>query len=293
MGWSLQTFADSFTVKAKVPAPPLTEPATITSPSEGTHISDSPVLIRGTCPTDSYVNIYDNDLFDGTVICAADKTFELHVSLFPGANKLESQDFNFTDDAGPSPAPVDVFYDAPVPLVASETPPNPDAEPPEPFLIKTEFKYQAYIVGQSGDWSINVSGGVPPYAINVDWGDGSNSLMSKKTEGVVNLHHRYKTTGSNKKNNYIIKIHGSDSEDHNFYIQLFAIVNSSALAGTVASIFPPTPPISRNWLLAAWPAYGAVSLMYFSFWLGEKEELIRLRRKGVLRRKKPKFFSLN
>jgi hypothetical protein len=49
-----------------------------------------------------------------------------------------------------------------------------------PFTIKTDFAYRGYKVGQSIEWTFEVSGGVPPYAINIDWGDGTNSLISQK-----------------------------------------------------------------------------------------------------------------
>jgi len=47
----------SYNVRAKVPADPLTEPAIITSPTDGQRFRTTPIDIKGTCPYKSYINI--------------------------------------------------------------------------------------------------------------------------------------------------------------------------------------------------------------------------------------------
>jgi hypothetical protein len=47
---------------------------------------------------------------------------------------------------------------------------------------------------------------------------------------------------------------------------------------------PPGPHIKSSWLKFIWPAYGVVILMAVSFWLGEREELIDLKRSRLRHR---------
>ncbi len=295
-GWTFQASAADLTVTAKLPAPALSEPAIITNPTDGTHFTEAPVTVSGTCPDDSYVKIYRNDFFSGSAIC--DNTtniFSLQIDLFPGANVLKAQDFNITDDAGPSSPTVTVYYDVPVapnpPETTSPEEGTPEAEstpsassanPAMPFIVKTNFNYQGFSVGQIVQWQLEASGGYPPYAINVDWGDGTNSVVSRSKEGKFNIDHIYKKQGTGPKNSYIIKASGADSAKNKAFVQFFVIINPSKLGAIVANTLP-TSPVKNNWLLLAWPAYLVLLLMITSFWLGERQEVINLKRRGMLR----------
>lgn len=305
VGWTFQAGAANLQVSAKVSAPLPTDPAIITSPSDGDRFSEIPITVEGTCPLDSYVNIYTNNFYRGSVLCDSNGAFQLDVDLFPGANELRARVFNITDDEGPQSDPITVYYDLPVPPSPpppSPTPPtppspsgggsttNPPANPPKnpvataPFLIKTNFKYTGVSVGQKLQWKINVSGGTVPYALNIEWGDGENSVMSVKKAGALTIEHVYKSQGDGIKHTYNIKINGSDSVGRKAHLQLFVVVNPSKFGSIVANTIPPKPG-SDNWLLLAWPAYTVVVLMFISFWLGEKEEIIKLKKAGYLRRR--------
>jgi hypothetical protein len=299
IGWTFQAAADNLRVTAKVSAPLPSGPAIITSPGDGTHFTDVPITVAGTCPVDTYIKLYRNDFFSGTVVCSADGNFELQTDLFPGANQLKARIFNITDDEGPMPTPITVYYDVPEQPTAGGTAESNQSSGPSapgvtghgqaiptvpPFTINTDYKYLGYKVGQDIDWTLELAGGVPPYALNVEWGDGSNSVISQKQAGKITVRHRYKEAGNGPRSSFLIKISGSDAVGHQSFLQLFIIIKIYAIPNVVANNLPSAPHISKNWLAIAWPAYTVTLLMAFSFWLGEKEELIVLSKRGLARK---------
>ena len=105
--WS--AFAAIVTVKAVVPAPPLTEPAVITSPAGDEQTTTQLLSVQGTCPDNSYVTLSDNGLLAGVVTCSSG-AFTISLDLSPGSNELQAQDYNITNDAGPVSSPVVITY---------------------------------------------------------------------------------------------------------------------------------------------------------------------------------------
>ena len=86
-GWTVYAGAASYTVNAKVPAPPLTEGAVITSPADGTVTAANSIVVSGTCPSDSYITLSRNNLFSGVSVCDADNTFTISTALSPGETR--------------------------------------------------------------------------------------------------------------------------------------------------------------------------------------------------------------
>jgi hypothetical protein len=300
VGWTFQAEADDLHVTAKVSAELPSGPAIITSPGDGTRFSEVPITVSGTCPVDTYVQIYRNNFFSGTAICTTDGNFTLDIDLFAGANQLEAKVFNITDDEGPASTPITVYYDVPEQPTggtpaAPEQPTQPQAitlRPPSspavaPFSIKSEFAYRGYKVGQTVELVFEVGGGVPPYALNIDWGDGTNSVISQKEPGKVSAYHRYKKVGNGTKGSFVVRLSGSDTDGRQAFLQLFLLVNPAGVPGFVANTLPSGPHFKTSWLKLIWPAYIIILLMAFSFWLGEREEFIELKNRGRLRRRHP------
>jgi len=275
--------ADNIFVTAKVSGPLVTSPAVITSPSNGTRFSSIPITVSGTCPTNaSYVEIFRNNLMSGTAICDLAGNFQLSADLFPGQNDLVAHVFNLTDDEGPVSGTVTVYYDVPVPPVSSPKQGVPSATP---LMLQTAFKYKGYYTGQEVQWPLEISGGTPSYALSVDWGDGSSNVISRSSAGQFNITHTYASPGGYK-NSYTIKVNASDANGGKAFIQFFVIVNTKVNVGAGGNIFSKSPPTlgGRGWLWFAWPAYLLVIILVLSYWLGEREELIILKKRGLLRR---------
>jgi hypothetical protein len=282
-GWTLRTAAADLTVRAEVHAAPPTGPASISLPTNGSHFSNVPITVSGSCPADgsgAYIKLYRNNVFSGSALCQGDKTFQLSSDLFPGANSLMARIYNITDDAGPDSSAVTVYYD--VPQQPAKNPSSPPGKSIPPFVIKSDVKYVGYYVDQTVKWQLEAAGGVAPYAVHIDWGDGKSTNLSLKNEGPFSISHVYSSPG-HYKNSYKIAITASDYEQRQTYLELFVLINPP-VTGPVAGIIQPNPPpaVKNQWLWLAWPAYMIVALMALSFWLGEREEALILDRRGLL-----------
>lgn len=287
---TLRSIAESYTVTATVPAPALTEPAIITSPVGNTTITATPVTVTGTCPDSSYVALNINGIFSGENICTTN-TFSIETDLYPGLNQLVAQDYNLTDQIGPTSPVVDVTYSPPA---QSQTTPtktgsttttsastsSTSATPSLP-IMSASFKYRVFQVGQAFQWTINVSGGQPPYTAYVSWGDGNSTTIQVGDAQSFTISHVYFLV-----NDPTIKITLTDAHGASTLLQLTAVIKAMSLPGGVISggTSSPSGPLSsltglQKWLWLVWPVYGTVVLMVVSFWLGEYQEYFKLKRK--------------
>jgi hypothetical protein len=296
VGWTLRSGASDIFVTAKVSAPFVTDPAIITSPADNSRFSSVPIQVSGDCPTNiayeaAYVEIFDNGVMRGTALCDAGFKFSLLVDLFPDTNTLTAHVFNKTDDEGPVSAPTTVFYDVPQPPAGQPSKPTGTTKTPaghKPVMnqlqLLTTFVFKGYHIGDTVEWPVSISGGTAPYAISVDWGDDSNDLISRSQSGEFKISHTYSKQGGYK-DSYIIKVKASDTSGGSAFMQFFVIVTPTNILQASNIYSKPIPPVGGglNWLWVAWPVYGLVMLMALSYMLGEKEELIILRRRGQLK----------
>jgi hypothetical protein len=141
--------AGTITVTAVNPAPPLTDPAVITSPVDGTQTADENQIVAGTCPSDSYVDILNNGNLAAEEVCTSN-TFEVQVDLSAGANHIQAQDYNITNSPGPISTGVTVTYTPPPP------PPAPPAAPQAP-PVTTAVPQQLVVTQVDFDVPLNVT----------------------------------------------------------------------------------------------------------------------------------------
>ena len=92
----------------KKQAPPTTG-ATITTPGNGSSFSNSPITVSGICPKGLLVQVYNNGVMVGAVMCT-NGSFRLQVSLFAGTNELTAIVYDDLDQAGPVSKSVKVTY---------------------------------------------------------------------------------------------------------------------------------------------------------------------------------------
>lgn len=291
-GWTFKTVADYYSLTATVAAPPLTQGAVITSPVNNSVVSTTPITVSGTCPYQSYIKLYRNSTFSGVAWCLADDTFSITTSLFVGQNNLQAQDYNVTNQPGPSTPSVTVTYAPPSVSVVPQSSNSPKTTSPPatntkqpPLFIASDFHYQTFTVGSKYSWSLQIEGGKAPYTVFVDWGDGQSSSLYFASNPTFNIDHTYSKPGY-----YVITVTVTDSTGATSVLQLAALVKGKA--GT--SVFTPvttskTPPSSTNFwslfsflpksLYILWPSFLAVLLMLVSFWLGERQEYAVLRKR--------------
>jgi hypothetical protein len=289
--WTFNAHADDVIVNAIVKGKPVVEPPAITNIQSGQIFNAVPIYVSGTCPDNAaYVKIFRNGIYSGSAICENGK-FDPVVDLFVGKNVITAKPYNVTDDEGPESELLTVYYQPPHPqtnLQTGQPVPVGSTQKTEPLLLNTEFVYKGYFVGQEVQWPMEISGGTAPYALNVDWGDGQSSIISRKEYGKFFINHVYKQKSNSYKNQYIVKVQASDITGNYAYIQFFVIVNerSAAAVGAGSSIYskgPPTLGGLHDWVWAAWPLYGALVMLVVAFKLGEHEELLLLKKKHHLK----------
>ncbi len=290
VGWTYEAIADDIVVTATVPAPPLTQPATITSPTNGANFTNIPITVIGTCPSNSYVELYLNQTMDGVAMCQ-NNGFQISTDLYEGENTLLAQDYNITNQAGPTGQSITVSYQPSVsspPGVVSSTPSSSSASSSPhgssttpPLLITTNYKYQSVPVNTNFSQTLTIQGGTPPYDLRVTWGDGNASSQTSPAAGPVIINHVYKTAGY-----YVITVNLTDFKGQTTLIQLAVLVRASGNSKVTSPFTPSTlsgPEAglgskSRPLLLVVWPFYVTAFLVVLSFYLGERQEIISLTR---------------
>ena len=106
-----------------------------------------------------------------------------------------------------------------------------------------------------------------PYAVSIDWGDGTTDLVTRLAPGPFSVKHTYKQVGGYM-GSYPLIIRAADAVGHTAFLQLTTIVgrdtgNQGAAAAAAAN---------TNKLMIIWPIWIVLLLMILSFWLGEKRE---------------------
>jgi hypothetical protein len=122
VSFTLVSLAATVTVNASYPAPPLTQPAVITAPANGSAVTSQAITIAGNCPDNSYVNLYNNGKFVGSSNCVSNN-FKISLDLTTGENVLTSQDFNVTNSPGPPSTPVTIDYNPTTLPISNPNPP--------------------------------------------------------------------------------------------------------------------------------------------------------------------------
>jgi hypothetical protein len=251
--------AGSIGLTGTMPAAPPKTAATISKPINGQHFTQTPITVSGSCPAETLVEIYKNDIFAGSTPCESNGTYTLQIDLLFGQNNLKAQVYDVLNQAGPESNTVSVFYDASFPVAA-----------PTSFfdfsgaqlILNTDAAYRGSFPNKPLNIPITVIGGTSPFAINVEWGDGTNDIVARSDNTTFNVSHTYKKPGT-----YKIVIQGTDSKKLVAYLSVAAIVNGKpdTLASTSAK-----PPASKLFIL--WPILAVAATMVFSFWMGEQRE---------------------
>jgi hypothetical protein len=242
--------------------------ATILRPASGTRTTSTPITVSGTCPAGTIVSIMRNNVFSGGMMCQDDGTFSLLSDLFEGNNTIVVRVSDLLGQYGPDSAPITVFY-------AAESLNLPGGSVGKQLFLQTATTVVAGNPGQQIQRTVNVVGGIGPYAVSWDWGDDATSLSSVAAEGPVTSSHAYDRPGT-----YRVIVRVTDSVGNVGYMQFITIINGAPDAvgsnkGTGSGAFPGA-------LVAAWPLFVLAVLMVFFFWLGERRELTKLRRKHLL-----------
>lgn len=250
---------NKITVNAVVPPARPDKPAIITSPTSGQTFNNNPQTVQGTCPAGALIKVFTNGILVGSVICGANGKFSVPVDLVIGRNDLTALPFNTLDQQGPAGNTVTVTLNQPPggPGFSTE------------LLLQSENYYRGTVPGQEISWPIEIVGGLAPYAVSVDWGDGTSDLITRLAPGPFTVKHTYKKIGTGYLNTFPLIIRATDGAGHTAYLQLTTIVNPAT--GSTAS-GKGNNNSSLNKLIVIWPIWIVLLLMIISFWLGERRE---------------------
>ena len=250
---------------------PPTEGAVILVPSTGTRFSETPITVSGTCPANILVEIFKNDIFAGSTICTAEGEFSLETDLLVGRNDLTARVFDALSQEGPVSDVVTVFYDV-LPTQPSSL--SPLSFGGQQLIINTDAVFRGAFPNSDMQVPIDIIGGRPPFAVNVQWGDSTNKVVSRTNNETFRVSHAYARAGT-----YSITIQATDADNRVAFLTVAAIINGQPFAAATEEQ-PPMSIIQR--LLVLWPLYAILVTMVISFWLGEIREKRVLTRQGLL-----------
>lgn len=170
----------SLGLEATIPSAPPAQAATIATPRDGTTVTDIPITVSGLCSTGLLVKVFANNVFVGSVMCAGG-SYQLKADLFNGQNDLVARVYDALDQAGPDSNVARVtFNDAQFQNFGTRV------------EITSNYARRGANPGDELDWPVTLSGGTPPYAVSVDWGDGKGAdLMSAQFADTLTLKHTY------------------------------------------------------------------------------------------------------
>ena len=251
----------SFGLEATKKQPPPTQGATITTPGNGASFTTSPITINGICPQNLLVQVYDNGVMVGSVMCE-NGSFTMDVSLFAGTNELNAIVYDDLDQAGPSSNTVTVTY-ADTRFTAFG----------QLITLTSAYGRRSAPTGNEVTWPLQLSGGTGPYAFSIDWGDGSAAeLKSQPIAGTVTVARAYKKAGI-----YQVNVKVTDVNGVSAFLQIISVSN-----GQVESAPKEGEAVAETATrtIIIWvPAAVALALLIPTYWLGRRSQLVTLRNK--------------
>jgi len=262
--------ASSVGISGTMPGGAPTEAATIKTPVSGQNFSQTPVVISGSCPKDTLVEIFKNDIFAGSTECTSTGTFSLEVDLLIGQNILTAKVFDSLNQEGPASNTVTVTYSPSLANGAGIVSLNFGGDQ---LIINTDAVFRGTFPKQDLTVPIDIIGGRAPYAVNIQWGDSTNKIISRPDNITFQPTHAYAKAGT-----YQLAIQATDADGRVAFLTVAVIVNgqSDTVAATTVTAQ------KTNLLLMLWPLYAAVFAMTLSFWVGEWREKRVLAKHGLL-----------
>lgn len=257
----------SFGIEATKKKAPPARGATITTPGNGASFSRTPITVNGICPNDLLVQVYNNGVMVGSVMCKSG-SFSLQVGLFPGTNELTAIVYDELDQAGPTSGKVTVSYKD-TNLAAFG----------QAVTLTSSYGRRSASAGNQLSWPLQLSGGTGPYAFSIDWGDGSKiELKSQSLAGLVTIAHTYAKAGI-----YQVNVTVTDKNGVTAFLQLVAVssgqVDEAAAAGSNTGGTTASPP-QILWI----PTAIALVLLVPTYWLGRRSQLVTIRNKMLKER---------
>ena len=259
----------SYGLEATKRKPPPTVGATITTPGNGASFTTSPITLNGICPKDLLVQVFNNGVMVGSVMCTTG-SWSMQITLFAGTNELTAIVYDDLDQAGPTSNTVTVTYTDTRFTAFGQL-----------ITLTSSYGRRSAPVNTSLGWPLQLSGGSGPYAFSIDWGDGTAAeLKSQSLAGLVTINHVYKRAGI-----YQVNIKVTDVNGVSAFLQVVAVASgkvdsTTAASGDKDSGKATTAPPQILWV----PTALALILLLPSYWLGRRSQLVSLHNKMLKER---------
>ncbi len=257
------TQSTSLGIQGEIPSLPPSRGATTAIPSNGTSFSNVPITVSGTCPSGLLIKVFSNGVFMGSAICSGG-SYSLQINLFAGQNNLTVIDYDALNQAGPISNSVNVTFN------------NAQyAQSGTQLSLTSTYGELGAAPGSQLVWPILLSGGRGPYAISVDWGDGSPStLYSEQSEGTFNITHTYQVSGV-----YKVIVKATDSNGETAILQLVGQATGAIIQTTNSSKNNTSNTASTQPKVEIWPNLVALPIILVAFWAGKQYHIRDLKLK--------------
>jgi hypothetical protein len=255
---SAVTESGSVGIEGKVPTDPPKNAPTITYPPNNSSFTKLPITVSGLCESGLLIKVFKNGVFGGSTICK-NGSYSVQIDLFVGRNELVARAYDDLGQSSPDSNKVIVTF--PVSQFSGIN----------RISLSSAYAKRGANPGAILTWPIILSGGNGPYAITVDWGDGSQpDIISREFPGTFNITHVYESAGV-----YNVLIRATDKNGELAFLQLVGVGNGELTdeqnaAGTITK---------EKTRIIWWPAALLIPLILLAFWLGRKHEIFSLRRK--------------
>lgn len=256
----LTPLAGSVSLSGTMPGHPPKTGAVITSPDNNSSFSSSPITVSGTCPDNTIVEIYKNDIFAGSTPCQNGQ-FSLQVGLLFGPNQLTAKVYNAVNQEGPQSNTVTTNYS----VLPAQGAPLESLNLASQLIIETSTVFRGVFPSQTMEVPISIIGGTPPYAVNIEWGDSTNDVISRSNDEAFSTDHVYQKAGT-----FQIILQATDAQGRVAFLSVAAIVNGQPPVAAATS--GNSNGSSNSKIMALWPLWTASVAIVISFWLGERRE---------------------
>ncbi len=257
-GQAVTNESGSVGIEGTISAPPPKFGATITVPVTGQSFTTLPITVSGLCPSGLLVKLFKNNTFSGSTQCV-NGSYSIVTDLYTGTNDLVARVYDDLDQPGPDSNVVTVTFNEP--RVAAAGP---------RISLSSNYAKRGVNPGDTLTWPIILSGGEGPYAISVDWGDGTSAdLISRAYPGAFDITHVYKAPGV-----YNIIVKATDKNGATAFLQLVGIGN-----GPLSQASNKSNTVIIKVKVLWWLAALMIPLVLSAFWLGKRHELYILRRR--------------
>ena len=263
--------AGSVGISGVMPGKPPTVAATITTPKDGQRFSETPITVSGSCPKDTLVELFKNDIFAGSSVCTMEGAYTLQIDLLIGQNTLVARVYDALNQQGPDSNKVVVYYDA---LPAQGSPITSLNFGGDQLILNTDAIFRGAFPDKEMSIPLDILGGRAPYALNIQWGDSTNKVVSRPDNISFRTAHTYQKGGT-----YQLSVQATDADGRVAFLTVASIVNGQPDPETISANNTKT---TVNGLILLWPIYAATFAVVVSFWLGEWREKRLLITHGVI-----------